>query len=151
MLIAHLSLTAATVVQLIGLAIPLVVAFVAHKSAPGWVKGGINAVLAAVTGAVGVLVSATGGYDWQAFIQAIVAALVASAASYVVVVKHIGGPQLEQIGLSLGKSLGTTISEVAVKHVGKHTLEAQGVDTPTPLPTPNVPPTGNVKTPGGTS
>lgn len=132
-----LTLTASLVVQLIGLLIPLVVAWLAHQNAPSWFKGGLNAALGAVEGSVGVLVAANGGYDWRSFIQAILSALSASVISYIVVTKHIGGPQLEQAGLTLGRSLVTTISEDAMNHIGKH--EA-------PLPTDQTPATGNVRT-----
>jgi hypothetical protein len=120
MKIQGLTLTASEVVQLIGLIIPFLVAFIAHQNAPSWLKGGLHAVLAAITGSVGVLVATTGGYDWQAFVSAILAALGTSVMSYIVVAKHIGGPQLEATGLSLGKSLATAVSTATVRHFGRH-------------------------------
>lgn len=133
-----LTLTASLVVQLISIAIPLVVAFVTHMTAPSWLKGGLHAVLAALTGAVGVLVAANGGYDWQAFVQAILAALATSAVTYVTITRHIGGPQLQQVGLSLGKNLATTLSEdvMKLKYQGRH-REVDPHDAPVaPAPTP---------------
>lgn len=136
-----LSLTASEVVQLVGLLVPLVVAWLAHANAPSWFKGGLNAVLAALTGAIGVLVATDGGYDWQAFVQAILSALTASVVSYIAITKHIGGPQLEQSGLNLGKSLIMDITKSLPTDAGpKHAVGD-------PLPADQTPPTGNVITP----
>lgn len=107
-----MSLTASNVVALISFFLPVLVAFVAKQHAPSWVKGGLHTLFAAITGAVGVLVSAGGGYDWRAFVSAIITALVTSAAAYIALWKHAGVPQIAAKTSSFG--LGPEQVEVIV-------------------------------------
>jgi hypothetical protein len=99
-----MSLTATDVVKIISFFLPLLVAVVAKAHAPSWVKGSLHTLFAAVTGALGVLVSAGGDYDWRAFVSAIITALVTSAAAYIALWKHVGVPQIaaKTSGFGLG-------------------------------------------------
>lgn len=138
------SLNASAVVTLVGLVVPLVTGFLVSPKSPGWFKSLVTFVLTIINGSVGALVGINGGYDWKGFEASIVLALVSAAASWIVVTKNIGGPQLQQIGLQLGEWLAHEIDHG--KHEAGHVVPVDpGAGTSLPLP--DVPPTGNVAGP----
>jgi hypothetical protein len=71
-----------SVVRIIGLLIPILTALVTKHVASQGLKSVVTLVLSAVTAAVAVLVSADGGFAWQAFVNAFINAFVPAIAIY---------------------------------------------------------------------
>lgn len=80
----------ASLVNLIGLVVPLLVALLTRSSATQGLKSVLNFLLSAVLGSAAYLVSADGGYDFEGFANASLTTFVVSITSYYGLYKKTG-------------------------------------------------------------
>lgn len=73
---------AGTTARLLGLFVPLVVAFITKKFASQGLKGFLNLVVSAVVGSTVYLVAEDGGYDWTGFVNGTLDTFIASIIAY---------------------------------------------------------------------
>lgn len=88
----YLSLDAATVARLLGLLVPVLVAFLTKQYASSTLKGVVNLVASAILGGVTYLVAENGDYDWRGFVNGGLDVFVVSVVSYHAVLKQKVAP-----------------------------------------------------------
>lgn len=77
-----------SVVNMLGILVPLIVAFISKRYASSGLKSVLNVVTSAVVSSLGYLVVASGdGYDLVGFLEAFVGTLIVSIAAYYGVLK----------------------------------------------------------------
>jgi len=106
--------------QLLGLAIPFLVALVTKRVASGGLKGVINLLLSAIAGSVTYLVASDGGYDVTGFVNSTVNVFIVSITAYYGVYKPTGVSETVQnktANIGLGKPELTTDDAVEVVEV----------------------------------
>jgi hypothetical protein len=97
-----ITIDAGTQALLVGTIIPILVAALTKSSASPAVKAILNAGLAAVSGAVAVLVQ-QGSQHWQAFVYAIGISWVVSVATYYGFLKPTGTAEVVALKTDIGK------------------------------------------------
>ena len=90
MLESLVGVDAATTARVLGLLIPLLVAFITKKSASSGLKGVLNVVASAVIGSITYIVAENGGYDWTGFVNGTLDTLIPSVAAYYALWKPTG-------------------------------------------------------------